>query len=348
MTQKLNAAAFAGKLAEVERLLASGADPSSKDKDHYTPLHEASQVGHVEIAKRLIEAGADINAKDRFGCQPLHEAARFGKDEVCQVLLSSGAQIDAAGFEGRSALHYAAMEGNPSTVALLLEAGADPNAKASYRDSSEAARYLEGQTPLHLASACGSLFDPEKAKAPKCYVEAARLLVAAGADINASEKCIGSAHGFLNINGDPEGVRNSWNRQPMHMAGSPEMVQFLAANGADLNTDCVWEKKLFPQSRRADHGSGSPLRSAFANGNTDVVLALLECGAVPNDRDLKVLPSEIIAELAASSLAKSTQQAAGAWCPTPEQANDFADRMTAQIQDNSQEAPQQQRPRMRL
>ena len=47
-------------------------------------------------------------------------------------------------------------------------------------------------------------------------------------------------------------------------------------------------------------------------------------------------------------LQSETQQAAGAWCPSPQQADDFADRMTAQAQGSAQQAPQQQRARARL
>lgn len=47
-------------------------------------------------------------------------------------------------------------------------------------------------------------------------------------------------------------------------------------------------------------------------------------------------------------LQQGTAQAAGAWCPSPQQAEDFADRMTGQAQGTTQEAPQQQRARMRL
>lgn len=53
-------------------------------------------------------------------------------------------------------------------------------------------------------------------------------------------------------------------------------------------------------------------------------------------------------EVEASQLQSDTQSAAGAWCPSPQQADDFADRMTAQAQGSAQQVPQQQRARARL
>lgn len=57
---------------------------------------------------------------------------------------------------------------------------------------------------------------------------------------------------------------------------------------------------------------------------------------------------DLVSEREVMALKASTQQAAGAWCPSPQQADDFADRMTAQAQGATQEAPQQQRARARL
>lgn len=313
MTPKLNAAAFAGNLAEVERLLASGADPSSKDGDAYTPLHEASQVGHAEIVQRLIAAGANVEAKDRWGCSPLHEAARFGQDAVCKVLLECGAPIEAKGFEDRTPLHYAAMEGNASTASLLLGAGADPHAKSLIVEEGGARRIIQGKTPLHLAAASGSLFKPESAKAPEAYVEVAQILINSGASVNASEKAIGSEYPHLDIDRSRSGVQGSWNCQPIHMATTPEMVKCLAGNGADLNRDTVWQEKIFQGATRTDHGTGTPFRNAITNARNDIAVALLECGAIPNDRDKKALTPEKSAELDAVMLANRTRAAAGTW-----------------------------------
>ena len=66
----------------------------SKDKNGWTPLHEASRGGHVEAAKFLLEKGADIN--DRFlngqGGTALFLAGQYhGKDsEIYKYLESVG------------------------------------------------------------------------------------------------------------------------------------------------------------------------------------------------------------------------------------------------------------------
>jgi len=43
-----------------------------------TPLHLASQQGHVEVAHFLVENGADATARDKSGQTPLHEASKGG------------------------------------------------------------------------------------------------------------------------------------------------------------------------------------------------------------------------------------------------------------------------------
>ena len=51
----------AGQLAQVEQLLAKGADLDTRAIDGSTPLLLATQANRVDIARALIEAGADVN-----------------------------------------------------------------------------------------------------------------------------------------------------------------------------------------------------------------------------------------------------------------------------------------------
>ena len=55
---------------------------------------------------------------------------------------------------------------------------------------------------------------------------------------------------------------------------------------------------------------------------------------------------DLVSEREVIALKATTKEAAGAWCPSPQQADDFADRMTAQAQGNAQS--QGQRNRVRL
>ena len=58
---ELIAAADKGRLADVRRLLAAGADVAARDQKGRTALLAATQGNHVEVARVLIEAGADVN-----------------------------------------------------------------------------------------------------------------------------------------------------------------------------------------------------------------------------------------------------------------------------------------------
>ena len=60
-------AASRGEAAEVEALLADGANPTAADYDQRTALHLACSEGHERVASLLIAAGAKLDAVDRWG-----------------------------------------------------------------------------------------------------------------------------------------------------------------------------------------------------------------------------------------------------------------------------------------
>jgi ankyrin repeat protein len=57
--QELIVAAGENNLPEVSRLLSVGADVKEKDSDGWTPLHRASNRGHVQVVNALLEHEAD-------------------------------------------------------------------------------------------------------------------------------------------------------------------------------------------------------------------------------------------------------------------------------------------------
>lgn len=95
-----------------------------------TPLHSAAWKGDVAQIQSLIAAGADVNSASSFGTTPLHAAVVNNQLQAVKVLLQLGARVDARDGLGRTPL-FAAMEvgANRPVVEALLEAGAAADAK---------------------------------------------------------------------------------------------------------------------------------------------------------------------------------------------------------------------------
>ena len=90
----LHIAAYHGFTACVRVLLRAGTDVNARGNDDTTPLHTASNKGHVDAAKLLIAAGASLEARDRLvGATPLRIAIYFGHRELALTLLRAGAAI---------------------------------------------------------------------------------------------------------------------------------------------------------------------------------------------------------------------------------------------------------------
>jgi ankyrin repeat protein len=146
---------------------------------------------------RALYAGDGAEAERLLPDEPdAFETAAFGLEPRLRELLD--ADPDAAkafSGDGFTALHLAAFMGHPGAVKLLLERGADPHAVATSPE-------IGPVQPLHSAAATGR-------------VECARLLIAAGADVNARQ-----GGGFV----------------PLHSAaqsGNEELSRLLLDAGAD-------------------------------------------------------------------------------------------------------------------
>ncbi len=92
------AAAMAEDRAEIDDLLACGADPNAKDAGGCTPLHYAAWNNPVgEMAAVLFEAGADPEACDGNGRKPLDYAISAANDAFIEAALDAGADPAGSG-----------------------------------------------------------------------------------------------------------------------------------------------------------------------------------------------------------------------------------------------------------
>ncbi len=86
------AAAMAEDRAEIDGLVAGGADPNARDAGGCAPLHYAADNNPVgEVAAALFEAGADPEAREGYGRKPLDYAINSANDAFIEVALDAGA-----------------------------------------------------------------------------------------------------------------------------------------------------------------------------------------------------------------------------------------------------------------
>ena len=136
--QPLAAAVKQGDLAEVERLIAAGADVDARlpmvgsPDDDYTSLAIAAREGHAEVVRALLAAGASPRgAIGLFLGTALHEACYFGHTEVIRAMTEDRgradvvpAELDAQGaLNGMSPLHDAVWHGHAEAAGALIDAG---------------------------------------------------------------------------------------------------------------------------------------------------------------------------------------------------------------------------------
>ena len=162
----LHAAAAAGNVVEIERLVAAGANRELRDGNGRTPLHVAAYRRQYNAARALLKGGANPNALDaqRYdivtiaavandlpmlkialegGTSPknvtspydgtaLIAAAHLGHVEVVQELIRAGAPLDHVNNLHWTALMESVVLGDggrrhTETLRALVVAGANPN-----------------------------------------------------------------------------------------------------------------------------------------------------------------------------------------------------------------------------
>ena len=80
-------------MSEIEKLLESGADVNTSDKNDFTLLMSFVEKGDIETVKILLRYGANVSVKDYFHFTALDYAIRKKHLKIAKLLVSSGAII---------------------------------------------------------------------------------------------------------------------------------------------------------------------------------------------------------------------------------------------------------------
>ena len=243
----LHWASYRDDLEGADLLLRAGAKVNAANDLGATPLWAASQNGSVAMVTKLLGAGANPNAALAAGETPVMVAARSGYAAVVELLLAKGGDPNARGARGQTALMWAVSQKHPEAVKVLLAHGADVEAKSSTWNEVMAVP-PHGYLPYNRAIPHGGdtalLFAAREGD-----VESAKLLVAAGANVNAAD---------------------AWGVTATTLAahsGHGDVVAFLLSKGADPNLAAAGFTALDTAIMRRDQA---------------MVAALLDHGANPN------------------------------------------------------------------
>ena len=318
-------------------LLGAGAKANEANQTGATPLSLACVNGNSAIIELLLKAGVDVNAPlSKFNDTALMMAARTGKPDAVRVLLEHGAKVNAKEtWGGTTALMWAVSEKHPAVVQLLASKGADLNMRSKIvqppgrrgdgnmkgfapRDlkPGEKAESLVDGRDLNLLTASGGL-TPLMFAAREGDMDSAKVLVSAGANLNAAAADLSTALGlsiqngfydvasFLIDKGADVNQSDVLDCSPLFLAvharnmdtsvGIPwivtadalPLIKQLLDKGADVNH----RVKFTPPFRKNNASSGSPwldyggatsfLRAAAA-GDLPGMKLLLQYGADPN------------------------------------------------------------------
>src|SRR5690606_10799843 len=261
-------AARGGCLDCARHLVEAGADINLPDPDGVTPLILAIINFHFDVADYLIEAGADIQRWDLFGRTPLYAAVdmntiaspdrpgvpSYAARDLTRKLLEAGANPNAQLKQRRPPFRNAILERGADNT---LTTGATALLRAAHASDNETVELLlahgalvdlpnaAGLTPLMAAAGLG--LSPRsnrgRFKTEQMGLESVRLLLAAGADINARinerrrlerepPRDLGGAVRYNSVHMPANGqtalhgaARHGWN----------DMVELLVANGARID-----------------------------------------------------------------------------------------------------------------
>ena len=327
LDETLLKAARLGDYIKVKQVLANGANPNFSDRNGVTPLLAAAHTGSSSSLKMLLAANVEVNfvpsGLRQFALSkshaPLNErelmefasrgetalnaAVRQGHTEEAYFLLSNGARIDLANRHGEAPLFIAVTAGDVEMVKMLLERGANPNSveQDNRRNRLALAKHAMGKNSVLIAAV------------QKGYLDVARLLVEAGADVD--------YRGFMGKTAVYVAVENGRRTQLQYLldqkvdvnitslAGiSPLMEAAKLGNrrlvadllGSTARVNMIEQPELgFARETQGGSSSGmTALMFAARGGHDDVVDQLLQAGAEINIHNANGEDAQAIASAA--------------------------------------------------
>ncbi len=244
--------------------------------------------GNPDLTKCALEAGANVNARNKRGDTPLICHSWFflipEKSHACiRMLLAAGANPCASNCHRKSPMLLAVRQDDTEAIKLFLAAGVNPNARLNEKE----------ERPLHHVRSA----------------EAAHVLLAAGADVNAADAagytplmtadgCNAALIRLLLQSGADANACNASGSVLTHLSRrSNETELLLCAAGARYRADiaddvyhaihdpCTARLQQLIEYHpdiihRVDAGTGyTPLLEAAWSGNTEALRILLNAGA---------------------------------------------------------------------
>ena len=201
------AASRSNSVENVQLLLDRGADVNALGGKYGTALQAAATKGRLDrqCVQLLLDRGADVNAVGGVYGIALQAAAASNEANVkcMRLLLDRGADVNAVGGVYGTALQAAAASSvKVECMQLLLDQGADVNAVGGvYGTALQAAAAVNGANVEHLqllpnrvdidTESGGSSTFPQASN--RCRLEAVKLLLSRGADVNSRGGKYGTA-----------------------------------------------------------------------------------------------------------------------------------------------------------
>ncbi|XP_030843240.1 ankyrin-1-like [Strongylocentrotus purpuratus] len=249
----LFSAAAKGDVLKIQSLIVSedkskgsgGVDVNCSDASGKTPLHIASENGHLQTVEWLTHHGAKVNVIDANLQTSVHLCSKIGHLHVVELLVKEGADIEICDKDEFTALHIASFEGHVDIVKYLVSKGAELERLAN-----------DYWTPLNLALDGG-------------HLDIAEYLLTKKANINRCGKGGCTALHTASQTGNIDGVKyltsHGAELDRSTEDGHLEVVEFLVNEGACIeigNKDGV-----------------TALHRASFNGYLDIVKYLVSKGA---------------------------------------------------------------------